>query len=100
MKHPHIIHRTGSKLKLSPAQIEKLREDPKTILWINDGLYALISIEVVLNELDVLDNYEKKLEMLGHDVTTQWIFFDWEQTVEIPVEDGKAMEQYNGSKLE
>ena len=101
MIHPHIVHQTGDIMILSHSQVEKLREDPRSILWINDGLYALIPIEVVKNGLESIDNHNKRCEMVGQCWTSEWpLKFYWEQAVEVPVSTGGAMEQYNGSKLE
>jgi len=103
MIHPHIIHRTGSILKLSPTQVEKLQKDPRSILWINDGLYALIPIEVVRNELEFIGNHDKLCEMVELPTTGpgEWVIqLHWTQAVEVPASTGRVMEQYNGSKLE
>jgi len=89
MIHPHIIHRTGSILKLSPTQVEKLQKDPRSILWINDGLY--------------IGNHDKLCEMVELPTTGpgEWVIqLHWTQAVEVPASTGRVMEQYNGSKLE
>ena len=103
MIHPHIIHRTGDILTLSSNQVDTLREDPRPILWVNAGLYALIPIEVIKNELEFITNHDKLCEMVELPTVGpgEWsIQLHWEQAVEVPVSTGIAMEQYNGSKLE
>ena len=103
MIHPHIIHQTGDVATLSSGQVEKLREDPRPILWVNDGLYALIPIEVVRNELEFIGNHDKLCEMVELSTTGpgEWVIqLHWTQAVEVPAPTGRVMEQYNGSKLE
>ena len=102
MIHPHIIHRTGSILKLSPTQVEKLQKDPRSILWINDGLYAIIPKEVVKNGLSEMDLAVRSRELASNGTHSlpHALWFHWSQADEIPAEAGRAIEKYNGSKLD
>lgn len=100
MIHPHIVHRSGSLLKLSLDQIKVLQEDPRPILWVNDGLYAIVPVEVIRNELNYIENSKKADELMGYEVTVKYMIIHWAQANEIPASTGEAIEKYNGSKLE
>lgn len=64
-------------------------EEPRVILWINQGIYALIPIEVIRNELSIQQDRAKL-----SDSTTHTFFictFAWNQAIVIPPETGKVL---------
>ena len=59
--------------------------EPKSILWINQGIYALIPIEIVRNEMSI---QQDKAKISGIDPVCT---FTWDQAIVIPPETGKVL---------
>jgi len=86
MIHPMIMKCKSGKLIVKNSEFEK---DPRPILWCRDGLYGVIPIEVIRNEIGHLEDL-RKLEISSP------LVFHWRSVVEIPQETGRAMEKCNG----
>lgn len=93
MIHPMIIKQKGTKLCVQGKRLEELEKKLKSILWVNDGLYAMIPIERIKNTLNVLAD-RKKLD----NNTPNCLEFTWVEAVPIPAESGQSMEKYNGGE--
>jgi hypothetical protein len=54
----------------------------------------MVPVEVVKNQIQYMKDH---LDAISPLKSEEHLFFDWNETVEIPVSTGKAMEEYNGS---
>ena len=93
MIHPHIIQTTDRDTFAIDANgdlMKSLKKKPKPILWVRQGIYGIIPVEVIKNELQIREDREK----LGDE---QWLplTFTWRETVTIPQATGRTMEEYN-----
>lgn len=70
--------------KVGGNKLHLILEKPENILWINEGIYALIPIELVKNELSIRQDRAK----LGYDHICT---FTWDQAIIIPPETGKVL---------
>jgi len=88
-----IFKQNGSILLINGPELVKLVEHPRSILWHNKGLCAVVPIERVMNAVSVFKDrqYCKK---------SGRITFHWSEAVEISEETERAMEKYNGGKDE
>lgn len=80
MIQPLVVEHRGTVLCL------RLKE-PRIILWINQGVYALIPIEVVKNELSIQKDKIKLSDFESYPLCT----FTWNQAIVIPPETGKML---------
>lgn len=90
MIHPLVLKRKGSTLLIHGPDLQSLVDNPRPVLWCNDGLYGMIPKERIQNAVSTLKDVghlARKLSSFG---------FTWGDVVEIPQETGRAMEQYNG----
>lgn len=87
MISPTIFRRKGATLQISETPLQQLISNPQPILWCNDGLYALIPIERIRNDLDVLAGRRK---FIGKNIS---LVFYWGEAIEIPVELGRELER-------
>ena len=88
MIHPMIIKESKGKLCVKDSEFEK---DPRPILWCRDGLYGMIPIEVIKNEIGHLEDL-RKLKISNP------LIFHWRTVVEIPYETGRTMEKCGEKK--
>lgn len=93
MIHPVICKEKSSTLIIKGDSLKRLKKKPKQILWVKDGIYGLIPIEVVKNALDRADDLKN---VCRKSTTSILLKFHWNETVEIPQEMGRSMEVYNG----
>lgn len=80
-------------LKIFGPELARLVNSPKAILWDRDGLYGMIPVEVIRNALDNLELRNR----ISANITI--LYFDWNETVEVPSETGRAMESSEGERL-
>ena len=78
MIKPLVTKEKGNKLQI-------FMTEPQIILWINQGIYALIPIEVVKNELLLRRDLSKLCGCSASCV------FTWDQAIVIPPETGKML---------
>lgn len=99
MVHPIIIKQSGDTLSIEGSLLAALKENPRSILWCNNGLYAIIPIEIIRNGLQFIENQNKLLELVNipFDNKKHKIIFHWDQAEQIPTSTGKVMEQFNGN---
>ena len=94
MIHPIIYKESGSTLTIKGDDLKRLKKKPKQILWVKDGIYGMVPIEVVKNALELQRIFACAQ---GGDITKHQLIFHWDETVEIPQSTGRAMEDCNGS---
>jgi hypothetical protein len=82
----HVIKTNGQ------LQIWVAIQDPKSILWINQGIYALIPIEVVRNEMSI---QQDKAKISG---VNSICAFAWDQAIIISPEAGKVLANEDQNK--
>ena len=80
MIKPLVVKTKNNRLQL------RLKE-PQIILWINRGIYALIPIEVIKNELSIQQDKIKLSDFEPYPLCT----FTWNQAIIIPPETGKVL---------
>jgi len=95
MIHPLICKEKSTRLTIIGEQFKKLIEKPKAILWCRDGLYGMLPVEVVKNAIAVNSDVANIVVVYGG-LQRKQFEFNWGETVEIPVETGLSMEEYNG----
>lgn len=95
MIHPTIFKESGSTLIIKGDDLKRLEKKPKQILWVKDGIYGMVPIEVVKNALNCLKFY-KILSVCC--IGSHCIQFHWNETVEIPQSTGRSMEDCNNGK--
>ena len=94
MTHPIIYKESSNTLIIKCDSLKRLKKKPKQILWVKDGLYGMIPIEVIKNALEFYDTICIQVE--GDFKSKNYIEFHWNETVEIPQSTGQSMENYNG----
>ena len=87
MIHPTVIKESGTRLTISGEQYKQLAKKPQAVVWSRNGIYGLIPVSVVKNNISWLTDINKTapfpLELI----------FDWDETEDIPVETGQALER-------
>ena len=94
MIKPVIVRKTGNILSVR-------LKDAQPILWINNGLFALIPVEVVKNEISVQQDRMKLSNFDPNCNCTTSCTFTWDQAIIIPPEAGRtlaAQNQYEADK--
>ena len=86
MIHPYMVKQSKGKLCITDSEFEK---NPRPILWCRDGLYAMLPIEVIRNEVAHQEDLRKMK-------INSPLVFHWAAAVKIPYETGLAMEKVNG----
>ena len=92
MIHPTVIKESGTKLYISGEQYEQLVKEPQAVLWNRDGMYALVPLARVKNAIYVLNDGNKYRETMNW-APRKTLVFSWGETLEIPVETGRALER-------
>ncbi len=94
MIHPIILHQKGSILHITGPTLQQLIDNPRPVLWCNEGLYGMIPKEVVQNDIGALIKRNKIFERSYYPPKTE-LLFAWSSVIEIPQETGRALEKYN-----
>ncbi len=95
MIHPMIIKKSSTRLHITGDLYKKLMKKPKAILWCRDGMYGMVPIEMVKNAIAITEAVANIVLACGG-LQRKQLSFTWNETVEIPVSTGQAMEKYNG----
>ena len=97
MIHPTIFKESSNTLIIEGDDLKRLKKKPKQILWVKDGIYGMVPIEVVKNALE----FQKIFACAqGGDITKHQLTFQWDETVEIPQSTGRSMEDCNGDNIQ
>ena len=91
MTHPVIQREDGDVLFIEDSVYECLKKKPRPILWIKQGIYGIIPVEVIKNEFQIRTDRGNADPKCWHIPLT----FNWAETVTILQETGRALE-YNG----
>lgn len=97
MIHPIIYKESSNTLTIKGDDLKRLKKKPKQILWVKDGIYGMIPIEVVRNTLTNLADSNTQRKAMNWGVRLD-LTFHWNETVEIPQSTGRVMEESNGGK--
>ena len=88
MIHPTVIKESGTRLTIVGEQYKQLVKKPQAVLWNRDGMYGLVPLARVKNAIQLDLDFAKVQE---HAV--RYLDFLWDETEEIPVETGQALER-------
>ena len=91
MIHPVVQRENGDVLFIEGDVYECLKKKPRPILWVKQGIYGIIPVEVIRNEFQIRADREKLDPQCWHLPLT----FNWTEAQEIPQSTGQAMEKYN-----
>lgn len=97
MIHPVICKEKSSTLIIKGDSLKQLKKKPKQILWVKDGIYGLIPVEAVKNQLITNEDISQIALVIGGLQRKRLVFY-WNETVEISQSTGRSMEKYNGRK--
>jgi len=87
MTQPMIFRQKGTTLKVIGPILQRLIDSPQPILWCNEGLYELIPMQRIQNDLSVLSDKQK---LIGSNIS---LVFLWGQGKNIDPKYGKFLEQ-------
>ena len=91
MIHPVVLKQTGTRLTISGEQYEQLVKKPQAVLWNWDGMYGLVPLARVKNEIQYINDLNKTCEV--NELKRLHLEFTWGETVEIPPETGQVLER-------
>lgn len=94
MIHPVIQREDDVVLLIEGDVYECLKKKPRPILWVKQGIYGIIPVEVIKNEFQIRADREQADPECWHLPLT----FNWAEAQEIPQSTGRSMEKYNGKR--
>jgi len=90
MIHPIVAKESGTGLTISGKQYKQLVKKPQAVLWNRDGMYALVPLARVKNQIQCALDMNKACD--PGDIR-HLIEFSWGETLEIPPETGRVLER-------
>lgn len=90
MIHPTVTKESGTRLVITGKQYKQLVKKPQAVLWNRDGMYGLVPLARVRNQVQYVTDMNKVCDS-GDE--RYLIEFTWGETEEIPVETGQVLER-------
>ena len=91
MIHPTVIKESGTRLIISDKQYKQLVKKPQAVLWNRDGMYGLVPLAAVKNQIQYINDLNKTCEV--NELKRLHLEFTWGETEEIPPETGQVLER-------
>jgi len=91
MIHPTLFTTADNMLLLLRKDALALKRKPQAILWLHNGKYGFIPVNIIREEID----HSNKNAQMCYGSATRLIFY-WAEAVEIPSSTGQAMKLCNG----